>query len=233
MMRNGERGGKLTSTIAKELLVAASGIVLVLFILGHLAGNFFIYGGPEAYNAYSRHLHALGPLLSMVRFGLTLSFFVHAGFTVWLALADRAARGTPYAMRRYRGGTNLAKLTMVYTGMIVFVFVFLHLRDFTFGDLKGPGTVVAGMNNGQSLALYGLVWNSFANPVHSALYMVAMAAVGLHFSNAVSTIWVTLGVLTDAATAKANLVARVLGAGIAVGFSSIPIYVLAHTFMAR
>ena len=106
------------------------------------------------------------------------------------------------------------------------MFVLLHLHDFTFRNTAGPRSIVAGMNTGESLGLYGVVWNAFASPLHSILYIVAMAAVGLHFSNAVSTIWVTLGVLTDAATAKANLIARILGAAIALGFSSIPIYVL-------
>ena len=219
------------STVAKELLVAVSGVALVLFILAHLSGNFTIFWGPNAYNAYSRHLHGLGILLWLARFGLIAAFVTHVGFSVWLALANRAARETPYAVQNYGGGTNLVKLTMLYTGIVVFAFICLHLYDFTFRDQTGPGTVVAGLNGGQTLGLYGLVWNAFANPVHSILYILAMSAVGLHFSNAVSTIWVTLGALTDSATAKANLAARILGALVALCFSSIPIYVLATTYL--
>ena len=236
MTRNAESGDTwlksiAASTIGKALLVAVSGVVLVLFILGHLAGNFILFWGPEAYNAYSHHLHGLGSVLWVVRAGLMAAFVTHVGFTVWLALANRAARDKGYTVRNYGGGTDLVKLTMLYTGILVFVFVLFHLNDFTLGDKTGPATAVAGLNAGQSLGLYGLVWNSFANPLHSMLYILAMSAVGLHFSNAVSTIWVTLGVLTDTATPKANLAARILGALIALGFSSIPIYVLAATHL--
>jgi succinate dehydrogenase / fumarate reductase, cytochrome b subunit len=227
MTLGGIRISRPLTTVARELLVAVSGVVLVLFLLAHLAGNFFIFWGPDAFNGYSRHLHALGVLLWMERLGLATAFVAHVAFTLWLALSNRAARDTRYAVHRRLGGTDLVKLTMLYTGIVVFVFVFLHLYDFAFSDQAGPRAVVAG----QSLGLYGLVWNSFANPVHSLLYILAMGAVGLHFSNAVSTIWVTLGMLTDAATAKANVAARVLGGLVAVGFSSIPIYVLATSFL--
>jgi len=232
MTPGGEFRATLSTTIAKELLVAVSGLMLVLFVMGHLTGNLLIFRGPEVYTDYSRHLLSLGPLLWTARIGLAAAFVVHGTFTVWLALANRAARNTPYAVRKYEGGTNLVKLTMLYTGILVFVFVVLHLHDFSFRNKTGPATIVAGMNAGQSLGLYGLVWNSFANPVHSLLYILAVWAVGLHFSNAVSTIWVTLGVLTDEATAKANLAARVLGVLIALGFTSIPLYVLAATYLA-
>jgi succinate dehydrogenase / fumarate reductase cytochrome b subunit len=232
MTPHGEFSRRFTTTLAKELWVAVSGLLLVLFILVHLAGNFIIFWGPVAYNSYSHHLHGVPVLLWMARLGLIAAFVAHVTFTVWLALANRAARRTPYAVRRYMGGTDLVKLTMLYTGIVVFVFIILHLRDFTFRSPTGPATIVAGLNGAQSLELYGVVWNAFANPVHSSLYMLAMAAVGLHFSNAVSTIWVTTGVLTDAATAKANLAARIAGALIALGFSSIPIYILAVTHWA-
>jgi succinate dehydrogenase / fumarate reductase, cytochrome b subunit len=218
-------------TVPREILVALSGVALVLFILAHLAGNFFIFGGPDAYNAYATRLHSLGILLWFARLGLAATFAVHVALTLWLALENRAARNTRYAVRTNAGGTNIAKLTMLYTGLLVFAFVILHIVDFAFGDTAGPRSVMHGAKIAGSLGLYGLVWNSFANPVHSLLYIVALCAVGLHFSNAVSTIWVTLGVLTDSATTKVNLAAQAMGALVAFAFCSIPLYVLAVTYL--
>lgn len=211
--------------------MAVSGVLLVLFILFHLAGNFSIFWGPETYNSYASHLRELGILLWVARAGLLAAFITHVFFTVRLALANRATRNTRYTVRVYAGGTNFVKLTMLYTGIMVFAFVCLHLHDFSFRDKSGPASMVAGLSGGQSLGLYGLVWNAFANPTHATLYVIAVTAVGLHFSSAVSTIWVTLGVLTEQATAKVNLAVRILGALIALGFSSIPVYVLAATLL--
>ena len=120
---------------------------------------------------------------------------------------------------------------MLYTGILVFAFLVLHIADFALGDQTGPRSVADGLDKGKSLGLYGLVWNSFANPIHSLLYIVALCALGLHFSNAVSTIWVTLGVLPDKAMSMATCVAQVIGALIALGFISIPLYVLASTYL--
>jgi succinate dehydrogenase / fumarate reductase cytochrome b subunit len=231
MTLGGEYKNALTATLFKELLVAASGLLLVLFIVGHLAGNLLLFWGPDAFNSYSHRLHELGSMLWAVRFGLIAAFGIHVFFTIWLAFDNRSSRSIPYAVHAQMGGTNLVKRTMLYSGIVIFVFVFLHLRDFSLGDQTGSGTVVAGLNAGESLGLYGLVWNSFANPVHSVLYIVAVSAVGLHLSNAVSTIWVTLGLLTDQATPRANLAARIAGSLIALCFSSIPVYVLACTYL--
>lgn len=221
------------TTVAKELWVAVSGLALVLFVIAHLAGNFILFAGPDAFNAYSRHLHSLGVLLWLARFGLIAAFATHAILTVWLFLANRAARKTPYAVNNHMGGTDLAKLTMIYSGAVVLVFVALHLQDFTFRNTEGAvGAIVAGPPGSSNLGLYGLVWNSFSKPSHAIFYVVCVWALGLHLSNVISTIWVTLGVLTDAATPRVNLLARVIGVLVALGFSSIPIYVLAANYWA-
>ncbi len=227
------------TTVAKELWVAVSGLALVLFVIVHLAGNFTLFAGPDAFNAYSRHLHSLGVLLWLARLGLIAAFVTHAVFTVWLFLANRAARKTSYAVSnrmgaritvRHTGGTDLAKLTMIYSGAVILVFVALHLYDFTFRNAEGAAGAIA--DGGNDLGIYGLVWNSFSRPSHAIFYVLCMWALGLHLSNVISTIWVTLGVLTDAATPRVNLFAKVVGVLVALGFSSIPIYVLAVNYWA-
>lgn len=224
------RRNRFASTVSQELLVAASGLILVFFIVGHLAGNFLLFRGPEAFNGYAEKLQSMGPLLWLVRFGLLTSLITHVGLTIRLRWLGYCARDRRYAVRATMGGTTFAKQTMIYTGLLVFLFLFLHLYDFTFGDKTGALTIVSGRAGGEELGLYGLVWNSFLNPVRVGVYVAAVWAVGLHFSNAVSTIWVTLGVLSDAGTLRANRAARVLGAFIALGFCAIPLYVLATTY---
>lgn len=231
-MRPGGKASNGAGTIFSELLVGVSGVMLVLFILGHLAGNFFLFAGPDAYNAYAAHLHALGPLLWLARLGLISAFVLHVAFSLKLTLANRASRHSRYAVRTNAGGTNLAKKTMIYTGLLVFAFIVFHIVDFALGDQMGPRSVIRGLGSDESLGLYGVVWNSFASPLRSLFYVVALCAVGLHFSNAVSTIWVTFGMLPEAATAKVRRTAQVMGLVVALAFISIPTYVLAVTYGA-
>ncbi|MBI2436009.1 MAG: hypothetical protein HYV26_24395, partial [Candidatus Hydrogenedentes bacterium] len=91
--------------------------------------------------------------------------------------------------------------------------------------------IVAGMNSGEGPALYGLVWNKFANPIFSLIYIAAMTALGFHLTHAVSSVFVTLGVLSDSMTRRVELGARLLGATVAVGFSLIPLYVLVRAHL--
>jgi succinate dehydrogenase / fumarate reductase cytochrome b subunit len=215
------------TTVAQEFLVALSGFILVLFILGHLAGNFLLFRGPEAFNAYARGMQSMGPLLWLARLILLTALLVHVVLTIRLKLLGRSARGGEYAVKKYMGNTTLAKLTMLYTGIAIFLFLVLHIYDFTLRSQTGPATEVGGVG----LGVYGLVWNSFSDPVHALVYILAVWAVGLHFSNAVSSIWVTLGLLSESATARANRAAQILGIFVALGFSSIPVFVLANTYL--
>jgi succinate dehydrogenase / fumarate reductase cytochrome b subunit len=78
----------------------------------------------------------------------------------------------------------------------------------------------------ESMGLYGVVFNSFANPLRSLFYIIAVCGVGLHLSHAIASVLSTLGILTEKSTDKAELAAKVIGVIVAVGFSSIPLYVL-------
>ena len=48
------------SSIGKKFVVALSGLFLILFLAGHLAGNLVVFLGPEPFNAYAYFLHHMG-----------------------------------------------------------------------------------------------------------------------------------------------------------------------------
>lgn len=221
----------LRGTLVRELLVGLSGAMLVGFIAMHLAGNFLLFKGPEAYNAYASHLHAMGPILWVARVGLLAAFVLHVSLTVWLVLENRKARQTRYAVPMKPQESNFAKRTMIYTGLIALTFIVLHISDFALGDQAGPRSVMGNSGAAVSLGLYGVVWNSFADPVHAALYIIALCALGLHLSNAIMTIWITFGVLPGKAVPHVKRAAYLAGALFAGAFISIPVYVLASTYL--
>jgi succinate dehydrogenase / fumarate reductase cytochrome b subunit len=216
---------RLTSTVARELLVAVTGLALVGFILMHLSGNLLIFFGPEVFNDYSAKLHAVPELLWIARIGLLVAFFTHLGMAISLARANRGARERAYDTEVRVGRKSPATRMMLLSGLTIFVFIFLHLYDFTLRDHHGPLTLVGE----EELGLYGLVWNSFGQPVRALIYIVAVSCVGLHLSHAISSMLVTLGVLRESATDGAERLAMGLGAAVALGFSSIPLYVLIAT----
>src|ERR1051326_9616727 len=89
------------SSVGKKMIVAVTGIVLILFVIGHLLGNLQIYLGPEWINGYSQHLHDLGPLLWLIRIFLLAIVITHIYVTIQLAIENRRARPDAYIDKRY------------------------------------------------------------------------------------------------------------------------------------
>ncbi len=222
---------RVSTSVARELVVAVTGLGLIVFILGHLVGNMLIFAGPEALNGYAEKLASLGELLWVLRLGLITFAVLHIGLAAHLTWANWSKRTSRYAVTAAVGRKSVASQLMIYSGIIILCFFFFHLWDFTFGTKTGPGTVVPLMGGQEELGLFGLVWNSFANPLRAACYIVAVCCVGLHLSHAIASVWVTLGVLTHRATDKADAVAWTIGVVVALGFASIPIYVLVRTYI--
>jgi len=223
---------RFSTTVAKELIVGITGVLLVGFILAHLSGNLLLILGPEAFNAYAARLHSLGELLWVARLGLFLTFLFHITMAILLAKENASARGVGrYEVEKSAGRKTFATRLMTISGCVILLFVLLHVYDFTLtGNPTGDRSVISALGE-ESMGLYGVVFNSFGDPVRSLLYMVAVWFVGIHLSHAIASVVVTLGFLTDKGTAKAELAARVIGIVVALGFTSIPLYVMFRTYV--
>lgn len=221
------RSSVLRSTVLHELALSLAGIGLVGFILMHLMGNLFLYAGPEAFNAYAKKLHDMGPLLWAARLGLILIFALHVVITTSLWWKNQNTRAQRYAVTARRTHKTIATRTMIVTGALIVVFVVIHLMDFTFVDKEGPDSFV----DGKSLGLYGIVWNGFANPVRAVAYVLFMCCVGLHLTHAISSLCITLGAENERFVDVADIAAKIIGAAVTVAFGSIPLYVLVRTHL--
>lgn len=216
----------LDTSILKKQIAAVSGLMLVGFIVTHLAGNFFIFQGADAFNLYAEKLASLGPLLWVARLGLIAVFATHVYFTARVTMENFAARRTRYQVYRAVGDRSYATRSMFITGLLILLFLFLHLWDFTLSEKQGPLSLV----NGQSLGLYGLVWNRFLNPVRAVIYIAAMCALGFHLAHAVASVFQTFGLHNERITPLVHTISVVFGTAIALGFSSIPVYVWIRTY---
>ena len=212
----------LSSSIGKKQIVALTGLGLILFVFAHLAGNMIIFAGHEAFNAYGKKMQSLGPLLWVMRGGLLMTFLIHMGFTISVIIENRRARLQGYKEFRQVGKRSLATRTMSISGIVIFTFVIFHLKDFTLEEHHG----LLSMIHGKDYGLYGLVVNSFLNPIRASLYIVAVFAVGLHVSHAFESALQSFGLNHLRITPVIIKVSRVMGLLLALGYSAIPIYVL-------
>jgi len=215
----------LSSSIGKKQIIAITGLMMAMFLITHLSGNLLMFKGPQALNSYSQMLHDLGGILWVARIGLLGAFVAHFSFTIALVIQNRKARGQSYSTSVNKKTRSFTARLMPFSGGILFAYIVIHLLDFTFTDV----TAVNAMVNGEFLGLYGLVYNEFMNPFDSLFYIVAMMSVGFHLTHGIQSVMQTYGFNHPVYTPLIKKISVVLGSVIAVGFSSIPVYVLIHS----
>jgi succinate dehydrogenase / fumarate reductase, cytochrome b subunit len=204
------------STIGKKIIMASTGLGLVAFVVMHMIGNTLIFQGPERLNAYSRLLHSTGELLWLVRLVLLTAVVLHIDAAVQLTRRAQAARPVEYDERRPQVST-LASRTIRWGGLLLLVFIVVHLLHFTTGTLLSvfrPGDVYANVVTGFH------VW-----PM-AVFYLVAMVALGLHLYHGAWSSVRTLGLARAKPNPLHRSVAAVLAILVAVGFAIVPVAVL-------
>ncbi len=215
----------LNSSVFRKQMVAVTGLAMIGFVIGHLSGNLLIFAGAEAFNGYAHKLASLGPLLWVARLGLIACVFLHMYFIVKLAIENAQARPERYNVLADHGDRKFATKTMRVSGVVIVLFIILHLIDFTFGDKVGVKSVIAGVNNDESLELYGLVWNSFHVWWRDLFYILAVSSVGMHLTHAIQSVFQTFGFNHERYTPLVQKLSVAVGVVVAMVFSSIPIIV--------
>lgn len=197
----------LSSPIGKKMGMALTGLALYGFLIGHLSGNLLLLKGDggQAFNAYSEFL-INHPLIIPAEIFLVVLFLLHVYLAISVTRENRRARPIGYQTTHSVGGRNFASYTMIYSGVIVLVFLVLHLKTFKYGD-KAGGT------------LYDLVSATFHQTGYLVWYVVAMLVLGFHLWHAFQSAFQTLSVRSD----KIRSVGLVLCLILAIGFGIVPI----------
>ena len=173
------------STIGKKVVMAVTGVVLVGFVVAHMAGNLQLYLGPEVMNAYGHLLREIGhgAALWVARGVLLASVGLHVWAATSLTLESRAARPVGYRKQSWTESTYASR-TMRWSGPILLLFILYHLAHFTTGQahpqfVEGDvfGNVVVGFQSGPVVFFY----------------IAAMLALGLHLYHGVWSMLQTLG----------------------------------------
>ncbi|KPK27367.1 MAG: hypothetical protein AMJ61_05980 [Desulfobacterales bacterium SG8_35_2] len=172
-------GSLYRSSVGKKSIMAASGLLLSLFLLTHLIGNSVSFLGREAFNAYAAKLHSVGNLIYIFETGLLTLFLIHIITGVILYLENLQARPSRYSVNSSEGGRSWGSRTMPYTGAIIFVFIIVHLLNFHFTD--------------KSVPVADLVRELLSRPPLAFFYIVSLLAVALHLSHGAWSLFQSMG----------------------------------------
>jgi succinate dehydrogenase / fumarate reductase cytochrome b subunit len=209
------------SSIGAKLVMAVTGLGLILFVIGHMLGNLQVFLGPDALNHYAEKLRSVPGFLWAARIGLLVFVVLHAVSSVRVALLNRAARPQRYVMHKKQESSYAAR-TLIYSGILIVAYVVYHLLHFTTRDVHTQYVQVV---NGH-VDVYRMVVGSFQNPVIAITYTVAMVLVAMHLSHAIGGFLQTLGFTHPRYSKNARMLGPVLATLICIGYVSIPIAVL-------
>ena len=140
----------IRSSLGKKYVMAVTGVLLIGFVLGHMAGNLLLYFGQDAINTYAAALKARPALLWAARIGLLVVFLTHLYVALRLTLENSAARPQGYAYERTLQA-SFASRHMMLTGLVLLAFIVYHLAHFTLGLVTRADIQVG--SNGDRIAV--------------------------------------------------------------------------------
>src|ERR1700736_6541931 len=212
------------SSIGRKMIVAVTGAILILFVIGHLLGNLQIFLGPEWINSYSQHLRDLGPLLWIIRFVLLCTVMLHIYFTILLAIENRRARPDHYIDKENVKAT-WASRHMVVSGLVVLAFIIFHLLHFTARKFN-PQFPLLKLDPLNRYDVYSMMVYGFQNVYVSTFYVVGLFLLTLHLTHGSLSFFQSLGLNNERLTPKLAIGGRAFAWLLFIGYTSIPVAVL-------
>ena len=225
-------------SLVKKYLMALTGLVLVLFVMGHMLGNLQFFLGADAINEYAYHLHNLpGHPVSLlaIRLFLGVCLVVHVWMAILLTMENKAARPDSYATTNPITATYAAR-TMPITGLVLLFFVIFHILHYTVRVVPEdynatistvPLTLQAGLPPVQQFDVYAMMVVGFSKPIVSLFYLLAVGLLCMHLTHGVASMFQSVGLRNQIWRQRLGAVAMAYGWIVFLGFASIPISVLA------
>jgi succinate dehydrogenase / fumarate reductase cytochrome b subunit len=211
-----------TNSVFKKVVMAVSGIVMLLYLILHMIGNLHVFQGAESFNHYSEWIRTVGDpavphqtVLTIVRIALVVAVVAHFWAAVSLWRQARRARPERYVTKK-AVAQSYASRTMRWGGVIVLLFIIYHILDLTTGTVNpdGDGTP------------YDRLIASFSNPFVTAFYVAALILLGMHLRHGIWSATQTLGQSNKRRERTVNAFAIVFSTLLIAGFLVTPFSVL-------
>ena len=204
--------GFLSSSVGRKVTMSLSGLFLITFLLVHLGINLTLFVGSDTFNGAS-HFMATNPVIQVMQYVLAAGFIYHITMGIVLELKNRASRPIKYAKNNAAANSGWASRNMIYTGILVLLFILLHLKDFfvqiKFGEVHDD---------------YELVTQLFKNPVYVIIYVFAFVLLGIHLSHGFQSAFTSIGARAPKYLKCVKNLGMAFSYLIALGFSVIAIY---------
>jgi succinate dehydrogenase / fumarate reductase cytochrome b subunit len=218
------------SSLGRKYVMATTGGMMVFFLIGHLVGNLQVFLGPEHINAYGHFLQSNLEIIWPARIVLLSCVALHIWAATKLTRENMAARPVEYAAWSPTAA-SYASRTMVWSGVIVAMFIIYHLLHYTVmvKALNLTGADFAPLLDTHQPPrhdIYRMMILGFSNLWVSLFYAVGVGLLCLHLSHGVSAMFQSLGWKKNSYAPLLDGAARWGSLAIFLGYASIPLAVL-------
>ncbi|MDB4438858.1 succinate dehydrogenase cytochrome b subunit [bacterium] len=215
----------LTSSIGKKLVMSLTGLFLISFLIVHLLGNLqlLISDNGKSFNIYA-HFMSTNPLIKVISIGLYAGILLHAIQGILIALQNKKAKGSKYAVNTNANGSWISK-NMALLGTFILFFLCVHMGDFWY-KVKFTDTLEMITYPGvdyQVKDVFKRVAVAFENIWIVIIYLVGLVALGLHLIHGFQSAFTSLGLQHKKYTPIINIIGILFSVGISLAYAVIPL----------
>lgn len=212
------------SSLTKKIIMALAGLFLITFLVVHLSINLLLLFDPtrELFNT-AAHFMGTNLFIQVFQWVLFAGFIIHILYGGILQIQNWLARPVRYKVEGYSHTSFFSKF-MIHTGIIVLIFLVIHMANFFFKAKFGemPEVVYNG-NHMEDMGL--LVVKLFSDGGYVIFYIVALLLLGFHLHHAFQSAFQSLGLNHSRYTPFIKGLSTLVAIALTLGFICIPVFI--------
>lgn len=214
----------LSSSLGKKLLMAATGLFLIIFLIGHLLGNMLLFkdDGGQAFNEYAKFMTTT-PAVLVLSILTYVSILAHVIYSIIITIHNRKSRPVQYAISDSSANSLWTSRSMGVLGTFILIFIVIHLKSFWF-EMKFGNIPVANYDSGSIKDLYLIVSEAFSEAWYVAIYVFSMIMLAFHLSHGFRSAFQTLGLSHIKYTPLIKTIGMAFAIIVPILFASMPVY---------
>ena len=215
----------LSSTLGRKLIMALTGLFLILFLTGHVSGNLLLFKGDggEAFNIYAKFM-TTNPAVKLLSYLTYISIIGHVIYSIILSLKNKSARPVGYSVSKAGTNSSAASRNMGVLGTIILIFIVVHMQSF-WAQMHWGSIPTVTYGGEEYKDLYSIVNAAFQVEWMVALYVIAMIFLGVHLSHGFASAFQTLGLNHKKYTPAIEGLGKLYCIVVPALFASMPLYI--------
>ena len=215
----------LNSTLGRKLIMALTGLFLILFLTGHVSGNMLLFKGDggQAFNIYAKFM-TTNPAVKLLSYLTYISVLGHIIYSIALSQHNKSARPVPYSTSKGSSNSAWSSRNMGVLGTIILIFLVVHLQGF-WAQMHWGEVPMITYEGEEYKHLFLIVSEAFKQEWLVALYVLSMIFLGFHLSHGFASAFQTLGLNHKKYSPAIKLVGMLYCILVPALFASMPLYI--------